>query len=292
MQKKIKRIVRDIDQHWVADGFRVRSLFSYAEGSEFDPFLLLDFAGPHEFSSAEAKRGVGEHPHRGFETVTIVYQGELEHGDSSGSHGMIGAGDVQWMTAASGVVHEEFHSERFANEGGWLEMIQLWVNLPASEKMSPPRCQGLLNADIPSVSFPDGKATVRVIAGDFRGTKGSAKTFPPMNAWDIQLGGASNEELELPSGHTAMIVVQTGTARINGTSARAVELVQLERAGTQLHLEWETPARLLVLTGEPLGEPVVGQGPFVMNTREEIRQAIQDFQCGSIRRLTHERSET
>ena len=292
MQKKIKRIVRDIDQHWVGDGFPVRSLFSYAEGSEFDPFLLLDYAGPHEFSPNEAKRGVGEHPHRGFETVTIVYQGELEHRDSSGSQGTIGAGDVQWMTAASGVVHEEFHSERFAREGGWLEMIQLWVNLPASEKMSPPRYQGLLDADIPSVSLPDGKGSVRVIAGDFRGTRGPAKTFTPMNVWDIQLGGDSNEELALPGGDTAMIVVQSGMARINGTSARAVELVQLERAGTQLHLEWDTPARLLMLAGEPLEEPVVGQGPFVMNTRDEIRQAIQDFQNGSMGRLSRERSET
>jgi hypothetical protein len=281
--KTIRQIIRNVPQHWVGDGFPVRSLFSYADGNRFDPFLLLDYAGPHRFAPAEASRGVGEHPHRGFETVTIVYQGELEHRDSSGSHGVIGTGDVQWMTAASGVVHEEFHSERFSRGGGILEMIQLWVNLPAREKMAQPRYQGLQNANIPRVGLPDAAGTLRVIAGDFRGTKGAARTVTAINLWDLQCSGAV--ELELPAGHTALIVVQAGSARINGHELEPVELLELDRAGTQVHVVSHAAARMLVLTGEPIGEPIFGQGPFVMNTREEIEQALRDYRAGRMGRL-------
>lgn len=284
--KTIRQIIRDIPQHWVGDGFPVRSLFTYQDGNSFDPFLLLDYAGPHTFAPSEAARGVGEHPHRGFETVTIVYQGELEHRDSSGSHGTIGPGDVQWMTAASGVVHEEFHSERFSRDGGTLEMVQLWVNLPAKDKLSPPRYQGLLAGDIPCVSLADGGGTVRVIAGEWRGTKGAARTCTPINAWDIQLVENGAVDLEVPVGHTALVIVQSGTARINEQQLTGVELAVLDRAGTQVRLGAATSARLLVLTGEPIGEPVVGQGPFVMNTREEIREAIQDYQSGRMGHLS------
>lgn len=281
--KSIHRIYRDVPQHWVGDGFPVRSLFTYADGNRFDPFLLLDYAGPHRFAPAARGRGVGEHPHRGFETVTIVYQGELEHRDSSGSRGSIGPGDVQWMTAASGVVHEELHSERFARDGGTLEMVQLWVNLPAREKMSPPRYQGLLEANIPRVSLPGDAGTVRVIAGDFQGTLGAAKTVTPINVWDVQLNDAA--ELALPPGHTALVVVQAGSVEMNESVLKAVELAELERAGSLLRVVPHAPARLLVLTGEPIGEPVVGQGPFVMNTRNEIQQAIRDYQQGRMGRL-------
>jgi quercetin 2,3-dioxygenase len=281
--KSIRRIIRDVPQHWVGDGFPVRSLFSYAGGNQFDPFLLLDYAGPHRFAPAEATRGVGEHPHRGFETVTIVYQGELEHRDSSGSQGAIGPGDVQWMTAASGVVHEEFHSERFTRDGGTLEMVQLWVNLPAREKMSPPRYQGLLDANIPRVSLPGKAGTVRVIAGEFQGISGAAKTFTPINVWDVQLSDAA--ELDLPQGHTALVVVQSGTVEINNSVLKAVELVEFDRAGTLVRIIPQSPARLLVLTGEPIGEPAVGEGPFVMNTREEIRQAMRDYHDGRMGHL-------
>jgi redox-sensitive bicupin YhaK (pirin superfamily) len=274
-----------VQQHWVGDGFPVRSLFSYAEGDTFDPFLLLDYAGPYRFAPAEATRGVGEHPHRGFETVTIVYQGELEHRDSSGSHGSIGAGDVQWMTAASGVVHEEFHSERFTRDGGTLEMVQLWVNLPANEKMSPPRYQGILNADVPHVSLPDDAGNVRVIAGDFEGTRGPATTVTPINVWDLQLADGKSVDLNLPDGHTALAIVQTGAVRVNDTPVKAVELALFDRSGTQVRLQAEAASRVLILTGEPIGEPVVGQGPFVMNTREQIRDAILDFQAGRMGRL-------
>jgi len=283
--KTIRQIVRDIPQHWVGDGFPVRSLFSYAGGNRFDPFLLLDYAGPHVFAPSEATRGVGEHPHRGFETVTIVYQGELEHGDSSGSRGTIGPGDVQWMTAASGVVHEEFHSERFARDGGTLEMVQLWVNLPAKDKMSPPRYQGLRSAEIPRIALAGSAGTVRVIAGAFQGTAGAAKTFTPINVWDVQLTESKSAELEVPAGHTALVIVQAGEVQVNGERLRAVELAEMSREGSRIRLEGTAASQILVLTGEPLGEPVAGQGPFVMNTREEIREAIQDYQAGRLGRL-------
>ena len=284
--KTIQRIIRDVRPHWVGDGFPVRSLFSYHEGAEFDPFLLMDYAGPYEFAPSEAVRGVGEHPHRGFETVTIVYQGELEHRDSSGSHGSIGPGDVQWMTAASGIVHEEYHSPRFTEDGGTLEMVQLWVNLPAQDKLSPPHYQGLLNAQIPQVPLAEGAGSVRVIAGDFQGTRGPAQTFTPINAWDLQLAAMHAIELRLTEGHTALLVVQSGELRVNDTPVKATELVSFDRAGDLVRLWADTDARILVLTGEPIGEPVVGQGPFVMNTRAEIQQAIQDYQAGRMGHLS------
>lgn len=281
--KRIRQIIRDVPRHWVGDGFPVRSLFTYADGSRFDPFLLLDYAGPHQFPPAESPRGVGEHPHRGFETVTIVWQGELEHRDSAGSHGTIGPGDVQWMTAAAGVVHEEFHSERFTRAGGTLEMVQLWVNLPARLKMTPPRYQGLRDADIPRVEFPGG--TARVIAGDFQGTIGPAETSTPINMWDVQLSGVEDVELQLPEGHTALAVIPSGAVRIGDTAVQAGELAEFDPAGNRVRIRCEAPARLLVLTGAPIGEPVVGQGPFVMNSHDEIRQALDDYRQGRLGRL-------
>lgn len=283
--ESIQRVVRGVAPHWVGDGFPVRSLFSYAQAESFDPFLLLDFAGPHEFPPTQARRGVGEHPHRGFETVTIVYQGELDHRDSSGSKGTIGPGDVQWMTAASGVVHEEFHSERFARSGGVLEMVQLWVNLPAREKSSAPRYQGLLDADIPRAPLPGGGGTVRVVAGRFEQTPGAARTATPINVWDVALDAAGPVDLAPPEGHTAILVVQSGAVQVEDAPLGAAELVLLDRSGRRVRVRSDAPVRLLVLTGEPIGEPVVGHGPFVMNTRDEIRQAIQDYQQGRMGRL-------
>lgn len=284
--KNIRRIVREVQPHWVGDGFPVRSLFSYQEGNEFDPFLLLDYAGPYQFAPAEAKRGVGEHPHRGFETVTIVYQGELEHRDSSGSHGKIGPGDVQWMTAASGIVHEEFHSERFARDGGTLEMVQLWVNLPAQQKMSPPHYQGIVDSQIPKVTLPDRAGAVRVIAGEFQGTRGPATTFTPINVWDLILNPNGSATLRLPDGHTSMVVVQSGAVQVNDKRLNASELALFERHGELVTLHAESAARILVLSGEPLHEPIVGQGPFVMNSRDQIRDAITDYQAGRMGHLS------
>ncbi|NNJ27449.1 pirin family protein [Alienimonas chondri] len=283
--KSIERLVRNVPQHWVGDGFPVRSLFSYAEGAAFDPFLLLDYGGPQEFAPAQKKRGVDVHPHRGFETVTIVYQGELEHRDSSGSHGSIGPGDVQWMTAGSGLVHEEFHSQRFTREGGTLEMVQLWVNLPAADKNAAPGYQEIVDAQIPRVPLPNDAGVARIIAGEFSGSNGPAQTFTPINVWDLQVKAGHAVDLALPAGHTSLLILQNGAARVNETEMSAVELALLDREGDGVELRAETDARVLVLTGAPLNEPVVGQGPFVMNTREEIREAIQDFQTGKMGRL-------
>jgi len=284
--KAIQRVVRNIPQHWVGDGFPVRSLFSYQEGSQVDPFLLLDYAGPYEFAPSEAKRGVGEHPHRGFETVTIVYQGEVEHGDSSGSHGTIGPGDVQWMTAAAGVVHEEFHSERFARDGGTLEMVQLWVNLPAEAKRVPPKYQEIPASQIPVVMLPDEAGTVRVIAGEFQGTVGAASTFTKINVWDLRLTSGHRVSLKIPDGETIFLVVQHGQVLLNNTErVAAVELVQFDRSGSDIVIETQQDTTVLLLSGKPIGEPVVGHGPFVMNTQEEIRQAILDFRSSKFGRL-------
>lgn len=289
--KKILGTRRGISPHWVGDGFPVRNLFSYQDlGKEISPFLLLDYAGPVEFPPATDKpRGVGEHPHRGFETVTVVYQGELEHRDSAGNHGTIGPGDVQWMTAASGVVHEEFHSGGFSQGGGVLEMVQLWVNLPAAQKMSPPRYQEILAGQIPSVALEGDAGTVRVIAGDFRGTKGPARTFTPVDLWDVRLrAGHSPVALELPEGHTAALVVQRGSVAVNGSKpAAALEFVLLGREGSTVALECLEDAMVLLLSGEPIDEPVVGQGPFVMNTAGEIAQAVDDYRTGKMGHIHH-----
>jgi redox-sensitive bicupin YhaK (pirin superfamily) len=282
MLKPIQAVHHAPRPHWVGDGFPVRSLFSYGDhGAALSPFLLLDYAGPAQFPPAQQPRGVGVHPHRGFETVSIVYEGEVAHRDSTGAGGTIGPGDVQWMTAASGILHEEFHSPDFTRRGGPLEMVQLWVNLPARSKMQPPGYQNILDADIPSVPLPDGAGRVRVIAGNYQGHTGPARTHTPMDVWDLRLNAGQRTRLPLVNGHTAALVVLRGRVRVNGgAEASDAQLVQLGREGEALDIEASTDAVLLFLGGEPIGEPVVGHGPFVMNTREEIIQAFHDFQNG------------
>jgi redox-sensitive bicupin YhaK (pirin superfamily) len=285
--KQIQRVVRNVHPHWVGDGFPVRSLFSYGEdAAEVSPFLLLDYGGPHEFAPTNRQLGVGEHPHCGFETVTIVYEGSLEHRDSTGSHGKIGPGDVQWMTAASGVVHAEFHSREFARTGGHFEMVQLWVNLPAREKMSTPRYQEILDRQIPRVNLDRGAGTVRVIAGEWAGTAGPARTVTPLCVFDLRLNTGHDITAPAPDGHTAVLLVQHGRLTVNGQSLAAGELAILERLGGDVSLHCDDDAMVLMLTGEPIYEPVVGQGPFVMNTQEEIQQAMHDYQSGQLGQLT------
>lgn len=268
--------------HWVGDGFPVRSLFSHAShGDHVSPFLLLDYAGPADFTPTERPRGVGVHPHRGFETVTIVYQGEVEHRDSTGNGGLIGPGDVQWMTAASGILHEEFHSRAFTKKGGTLEMVQLWVNLPAKAKNAEPGYQTLLNADIPSVDLADGAGTLRVIAGEYAGHKGPARTFTPIDIYDVRLNRDAVTTLTPAEGHTVVVVVLKGTVLVNGSDvAREAQFALLDRSGGAVTIEANGDASVLVLSGEPIDEPVVMHGPFVMNTTDEIRQAMVDFQSG------------
>lgn len=277
--KKIAEILRAHGAHWVGDGFPVRTLFAYdKDAAAVSPFLLFDYAGPRLFDPTAQPRGVGQHPHRGFETVTIVYDGEVAHKDSTGVGGVIGPGDVQWMTAARGVIHEEFHSPGFTRTGGPFRMVQLWVNLPAKDKMTPPRYQAIASAEIPVVPFAGGFA--RVIAGEFRGGKGAATTFTPINLWDVRLSRDAELSLDLPEGHNAMVAVLAGRVAVNGEHAGEAEIVRFDREGTQAKLRADADSILLVLTGEPIAEPVIGQGPFVMNTQAEIRQAFEDFRNG------------
>lgn len=287
--KKLLRILRNVDQHWVGDGFPVRTLFAYSDlGPMISPFLLFDYAGPMEFSPTEQRRGVGEHPHRGFETVTIVYSGEVEHRDSSGAGGKIGPGDVQWMTAASGLVHEEFHSQDFSQHGGVLEMVQLWVNLPAKDKMSPPRYQSILNSQIPAINLPDDQGKVRVIAGEFEGTAGPARTFTPINVWDLYLTNKQPLDLAVPDGHNTLLAVLKGSAHVNGSETLGTAEVGLfARTGDHIRIDSAQNTTALLLCGEPIDEPIVGSGPFVMNTAEEISQAIADYQSGKMGKISH-----
>ena len=268
--------------HWVGDGFPVRSLFSYSTHSKtLSPFLLLDFAGPAEFTPAATPRGVGQHPHRGFETVTIVYRGEVSHRDSTGQGGTIGPGDVQWMTAGAGILHEEFHSEAFTRAGGMLQMIQLWVNLPARHKMTAPRYQAILNSEIPAAPLANGAGTVRVIAGQYENAKGPAHTFTPMNVWDLRLVASDSTTVPAPAGWNTALIVLNGQIKVN--NERVVQdgaMVVLSAQGSDCFIETLSDASVLLLSGEPIDEPVVGYGPFVMNTRSEIEQAIHDFNSG------------
>jgi redox-sensitive bicupin YhaK (pirin superfamily) len=268
--------------HWVGDGFPVRSLFSYNRlGAHISPFLLMDYAGPYYFDPTDDRRGVGQHPHRGFETVTIVYDGEVEHRDNNGDGGIVGAGDVQWMTAAGGIIHQEYHSPAFAKTGGPFRMIQLWVNLPAKDKMAPSGYQAITSADIPVVTLPNGAGISRIIAGEMDGVKGPAKTFTPINMWDLRLQRDADVTLDLPEGHTALITVLSGHVTINGdTDVGEAEVVLLSTEGKGATVIADGDATLLVLTGEPIDEPIFGHGPFVMNTEAEIRQAVNDFNSG------------
>jgi len=278
--KKLQDILTDTARHWVGDGFPVRSLFSYhGDTGVISPFLLFDYAGPWNFEPNDGPpRGVGQHPHRGFETVTIVYDGEVSHRDSTGNGGTIGSGEVQWMTAASGIVHEEFHSQGYSRTGGPFRMVQLWVNLPAKDKTAPPGYQAITRDRIPTVTLDGG--TARIIAGDFEGTVGPARTFTPVNLWDLRLDADASVSLPLPEGHNSMVAVLSGHVTIDGQNVEQAEIARLTTTGEGVTVSANGDSMLLILTGEPIDEPVVGYGPFVMNTETEIRQAIDDFNAG------------
>ena len=274
--------------HWVGDGFPVRTLFFYQDlGRQMSPFLMLDYAGPAEFPSTTERKGVGSHPHRGFETVTIVYEGEVAHKDSTGQGGVIGPGDVQWMTAGSGILHEEFHSEGFAKNGGTLNMVQLWVNLPAKLKMTQPGYQAILDKQIPVIDLKGGAGQARIIAGDFEGQTGPAKTFTPLNVIDLKLKkGAAN--ISVPEGWNASLVILRGAVEAgDGVVAKDAQMLVFGNQGQDIQIHVLEDSIALLLSGEPIDEPIVGYGPFVMNTKEEITQAMQDFNSGSFGKIAH-----
>ncbi len=271
--------------HWVGNGFPVRTLFFYQQlGKEMSPFLMLDLAGPAEFPATTERKGVGTHPHRGFETVTIVYDGEVSHKDSTGQGGTIGPGDVQWMTAGSGILHQEFHSDDFAKRGGVLQMVQLWVNLPAKHKMTAPAYQAISSQSIPEIELSNSSGLIRVIAGEHEGHVGPAKTFTPMNVFDIRL--KKGEELVLPvaDGWNTSVVVLRGaleSAGESGSVAKDAKMLMFSQDGADIKIKALEDSVALLLSGEPIDEPIVGHGPFVMNTRQEIDQAINDFNRGA-----------
>ena len=286
-RKRVLGVYGPGSQHWVGDGFPVRNLFpSNGVSDQMDPFLLLDYAGPASFEPSDRPRGVDEHPHRGFETVTIAYQGEVDHRDSAGNSGTIRPGDVQWMTAASGVVHEEKHGREFTRTGGNFEMIQLWVNLPKAHKMSAPRYQGIPDEQIAVAGLGEG-AYGRVIAGELNGARGPAKTFTPINLIDLRLAAGATAELTLPEGHNTGLVLLHGDVTINGSTQLQGEarLAVLSPEGKVAALNAAADSVLLVLTGEPIREPVASYGPFVMNTQDELRQAVADYRAGRMGRL-------
>eukprot|EP00240_Pyramimonas_obovata_P005638 CAMPEP_0118945824 /NCGR_PEP_ID=MMETSP1169-20130426/43041_1 /TAXON_ID=36882 /ORGANISM="Pyramimonas obovata, Strain CCMP722" /LENGTH=326 /DNA_ID=CAMNT_0006891629 /DNA_START=266 /DNA_END=1247 /DNA_ORIENTATION=- len=276
--KSVRRIMPTPPQHWVGDGFHVYPVFhDLAFTKELSPWLMFDYAAPKKFSPTSSRRGVGKHPHRGFETVTVAFQGEVEHGDSVGNRDVIGAGDVQWMTAARGIIHEEFHSTEFAKKGGVFEMCQLWLNLPAKHKMDPPRYQPILAKDIPSVPLPGG-GHVKVIAGEFAGVRGPAHTFTPVELWDVELEKKGTAyELNVPAGHNVIVFVRRGRALIGSEGAekeiKPQGVALMHREGSTLRLvPSEDAVKVMVLGGEPIDEPIAARGPFVMNTYEEIQK--------------------
>jgi quercetin 2,3-dioxygenase len=286
-QKKVLGVYGPGSNHWVGDGFPVRNMFpSNGLEAEVNPFLMLDYAGPNLFTPSGKTPGVGQHPHRGFETVTIAYQGSVEHRDSAGNSGVIFPGDVQWMTAASGVVHEEMHEKEFARKGGTFEMVQLWVNLPKTEKMSKPRYQAITKEQIPVVKFATG-GHARVIAGEWNDSKGAARTVTPINVFDVLLKAGERVEVPLPEGHNAAVVLRKGDVSIDGAHSLLGEarIATLSPSGSGVVIEAREDSTLLVLSGEPINEPVASYGPFVMNTREELVQAVEDYKAGKMGRL-------
>jgi redox-sensitive bicupin YhaK (pirin superfamily) len=286
--KKVIGIQGNDQGHWVGDGFPVRTLFFYQDlGKQMSPFLMLDYAGPAEFPPTTERKGVGSHPHRGFETVTIVYKGEVAHKDSTGQGGVIGPGDVQWMTAGSGILHEEFHAESFAKNGGTLDMVQLWVNLPANLKTTKPAYQAILDQQIPAIELKHGAGVARIIAGDFDGHRGPAHTFTPMNVIDLKLRKGKAIIATHEGWNTSLVVLKGAVEAGDGVVAKDAQMLMFSSQGQDIQINTLEDSIALLLSGEPIDEPIVGYGPFVMNTKEEITQAMQDFNSGSFGKITH-----
>ena len=281
--KKVELIAAPKPAHFVGDGFRVHNFIPsgyHLDMKRMDPFIMLDYNSKFHFSGTDTPRGVGVHPHRGFETVTIAYQGRVEHGDSSGGGGIIGQGDVQWMTAASGVLHKEFHETEWAKKGGIFQMVQLWVNLPAKDKMSPPKYQAIKNSEMKNVDLGE-NGFIEVIAGEFNGEKGPATTFSPVNLMNAKLKSGGKAEFSFPANFNTAALVIEGNIMVSGEEKVATDhLVLFQNEGETFTIEAAEDSIVLILSGEPLNEPIYPHGPFVMNTREEIIQAFDDFNKG------------
>ncbi len=285
LNKKIKpilKIYKTDRKHWVGEAFYVKNIFSYndANNQDLSPFVLLDYAEPHYFSPSSHQRGVGEHPHRGFETVSIIYQGEVKHYDNKGNEGIISEGDIQWMTAGKGIIHSEFHSNNFAKTGGIFEAIQLWVNLPKKYKMTLPKYQDIKKEKIPVVKLDNNGTTLRVLSGKYAEHQSPVNTFTAINAWDIDLKANNEIDFELQENYTTLIFITKGSIVIDNQIIKAGEAVLFKRMGNNIIIKSLEEARILLLSAEPLDEPIFGYGPFVVNSKEEIEQSIIDFNNG------------
>lgn len=289
MQKSVLKIFPPPEPHFVGDGFRVHNFIpAYPElgMQRMDPFIMLDYNSNHYFPPAEKPRGVGVHPHRGFETVTIAYKGSIAHHDSHGGHGIIREGDVQWMTAASGVLHKEYHEEQFSKAGGHFHMVQLWVNLPAKNKMHAPKYQALSHAEIPRYFLPEDQGEIEVIAGRYQNTSGAAETFSPMHVMNSKLKDGAYCSFSFPANYNTGLLMIEGEILLNGASVPQDHFALMSDQGETFSIESRGNSTALILSGKPLGEPIAAHGPFVMNTREELIRAFEDFQSGQFGHLT------
>lgn len=284
--KRVARIQTAPGVHTVGDGFRVKSMIPRDIQIQASPFLMLDYNEPWEVMPTDHPRGVGVHPHKGFETVTIVWDGHLAHGDSSGAAGEIGPGDVQWMTAGKGILHKEYHEENFSRKGGTFHVAQLWVNLPAAHKNEAPGYQDIRDHAIPRVAIPENGGYVRVIAGEYGGQQGPAKTFTPVQLWDVHMQRDGQLQFEMPEGDTLQFAVLSGNVLINGVQARGSDWLLMSPHQTGVEIESNGDSHILVMAGQPIREPIVAYGPFVMNSKQEILDAMEEFQNGAFGELT------
>ncbi len=283
-QKNVEIIAKPGTPHFVGDGFRVHNFIPSYPGmnmKRMDPFIMLDYNSKYNFPPSQIPKGVGVHPHRGFETVTIAYQGKVEHHDSSGGGGIIGSGDVQWMTAASGVLHKEFHETEWSKKGGIFQMVQLWVNLPAKDKMSAPKYQSIINSEMAKVNLPLNAGVVEVIAGEFNGTKGSASTFSPLNILNAKLNKNGKISFNIPNSYNTALLVIEGEVIVNDTEKVETDhLALMANDGENFTVQANENAIVLVLSGQPLNEPIAAHGPFVMNTQQQLIDAFNDYNTG------------
>ena len=281
--KNIERIIQPSGTHFVGDGFKVHNIIPGVQGlsmQRMSPFIMLDYNAPFYFSPSEIPRGVDVHPHRGFETVTIAYKCKVEHHDSSGGGGIIAEGDVQWMTAASGVLHKEFHEKEWSKQGGIFQMVQLWVNLPAQYKMSAPKYQAIANSSIPKYFLPNELGIVEVIAGHYQALNGAASTFSPVHLLNVKLEATASATFGFPAHYNTAVLVLEGAIEINGQQVPTNAFAMFENSGEEFTIKAKEKAQVLVLSGEPINEPIAVHGPFVMNTRQEIMQAMHDYNTG------------
>lgn len=279
--KQVSAVLNPPAPHMVGDGFRVHNFFPSGYKLKMSPFFLLDYNAKIEFSARNQPRGVGVHPHRGFETVTIAYSGAVAHHDSAGNSGVIYPGDIQWMTAASGILHKEYHEEEFSKKGGTFQMVQLWVNLPAAFKMSTPKYQGIKQSELQKFPLPNGGGTIEIIAGTYNSVNGSATTFSPIEMYNARLNKDADVNFSFPATYNTAFIVIEGKVKINNTEiANADQLIHFKNEGEEISLFAEENSVVLILSGQPINEPIAQYGPFLMNTPEEIQQAIADYNHG------------